>query len=288
MLHTDLERARAFFAEEIRAVAHLPSSPVADAMIAAFARVPREAFVGPGPWHIGIPFEPETPYRVTPDARTEHVYHDVVVALDTTRQLNNGQPSALARWIFAAGPRPGESVLHVGCGVGYYTAILAEMVGPTGRVVAREVDATLAERARAGLAAWPQVTVEATGDLNVTGPFDVIFVNAGATHPVAAWLRALGPGGRLFMPLTVHIPRFPHGIGLALVIERTDATRWPIRVVSQIGIYDCEGARDPAAEAQLMKLLSPEGKDRLRFVTLETHEPGPECTVHTAETCVQA
>ena len=43
--------------------------------------------------------------------------------------------------------------------MGYYTAILAELVGPTGAVSAIEIDEPLAERAREALAPWPQVTV---------------------------------------------------------------------------------------------------------------------------------
>jgi protein-L-isoaspartate(D-aspartate) O-methyltransferase len=40
----------------------------------------------------------------------------------------------------------GEHVLHLGCG--YCTAILAELVGPTGKITAIEIDASLAEKAR--------------------------------------------------------------------------------------------------------------------------------------------
>jgi hypothetical protein len=90
-----LGAVRRAFAEEVRAVGHLGS----DALVEAFARVPREQFLGPGPWLIARPPEPGDPYRTTSDADPRHVYHDVVVALDPVRQLNNGQPSSLARWI---------------------------------------------------------------------------------------------------------------------------------------------------------------------------------------------
>ena len=45
------------------------------------------------------------------------------------RNLNNGQPSLHAALIAAAAPQPREHVVHVGAGVGYYTSILAELVG---------------------------------------------------------------------------------------------------------------------------------------------------------------
>ena len=45
----------------------------------------------------------------------------------------------------------GERVLHLGCGMGYYTAILAELGGPEGAVLALEIDAPLAGTAREAL-----------------------------------------------------------------------------------------------------------------------------------------
>src|SRR2546430_9417613 len=42
---------RQFFAEEIRAVANIQTEALAN----AFARIPREKFLGPGPWQIAYP-----------------------------------------------------------------------------------------------------------------------------------------------------------------------------------------------------------------------------------------
>lgn len=277
-----LEQARRAFAEEIVATSHVKSQALVD----AFARVPREFFLGPGPWQIAQPLDPATPYRTTPDANPEHIYRDVVVAIDASRRLNNGQPSALAMWIGAAAPLPGESVLHIGCGVGYYTAILAELVGPGGRVLACDIDAELARRASEHLAAWPQVQVDASDGSDPHGPFDVIFVNAGATHPRPGWLSALAPGGRLALPLTVHVPHFPHGVGIFLCAERRDS-RWPARVVSPVAIYDCAGARDDLAEAELHSLLAPGAVSRLHTLSLEPHPRTPGCVVHVDDFCLQ-
>ena len=54
---------------------------------------------------------------------------------------------------------PGQHVAQIGAGAGYYTAMLAELVGPSGRVSAFEFDPELAARARANLAPWRNVTV---------------------------------------------------------------------------------------------------------------------------------
>ena len=90
-------------------------------------------------------------YWTTADANLRHVYHDVLIALDETCGINNGQPSLWAKLYDELNMRTDMHVVHVGAGVGYYTAILAEIVGPSGRVTAIEVDPQLAGRARENL-----------------------------------------------------------------------------------------------------------------------------------------
>jgi protein-L-isoaspartate(D-aspartate) O-methyltransferase len=94
---------------------------------------------------------------------------------------NNGLPSGLARWIDALEVAEGDHVVHAGCATGYYSAIIAHIVGSSGRVVAIEYDPELAARARANLRNFAQVEVVA-GDATTfdTSPADAIFVNAGA------------------------------------------------------------------------------------------------------------
>ena len=280
------EEARAWFAEEVRMAAGLAS----EALVAAFGRVPRERFLGPGPWQILGPGDPNGPYRATADAEPKHLYHDVLVAIDPARRLNNGHPSSLARWIAAANVQPGDRVLHVGCGVGYYTAILAELAGPGGHVVGIEVDPALAARARDGLEPWTTVEVE-TGDASaLRGAFDAMFINAGCTHPRPEWLAALNPGGRLVIPLTMRMPTMPHSVGAMLRVERGEGPRWPVGVVSPVGIYDCENARSAENEAELRKLvaLGPAGKLGEGLVAVvEPHERGSDCLIHLPGFCLQ-
>ena len=125
-----IEQYRRFYAEEIRAVAGLAQQPL---LVEAFAQVPREKFLGPAPWQIyGELYMQPGAYREVQDPR--EVYHNVVIALKKAQSLNNGQPGALAAWIAALHLAPGQRVFHVGCGTGYYTAIMAHMVGEIGRV----------------------------------------------------------------------------------------------------------------------------------------------------------
>src|SRR5437879_12256889 len=85
---------------------------------------------------------------------------------------------------------------------GYYTAILAEVVGPTGRVTAIEVDPWLASRAGSNLSylAHVQVLAGDGGEIDL-GPSDAIFINTGATHPRAMWLERLRMGGGALVPV---------------------------------------------------------------------------------------
>ena len=156
-----------------------------DALMRAFAQVPREAFLGPA--HGGYWVRTDNPV---------HLYNDVLAAIDPTRSLMNGLPSFIARSIDALGLSAGERVVHVGCGTGYYSAVLANVVGDCGNVIALEIEPELAGRSRDNLTYLPQVQVVcANGSSYDPGPVDAIFINAGATHPCDVWLDSLRSGG---------------------------------------------------------------------------------------------
>lgn len=89
----------------------------------------------------------------------------------------------MAPWIYALALKTGERVYHLGCGVGYYTAILAKTVGPNRGVVGVELQPELAAKAKTNLATYANVRVEAAdGAAFDPGECDVILVNCGVTH----------------------------------------------------------------------------------------------------------
>ena len=179
---------------------------------AAFAAVPREDFAGPPPWRVSGGFSgPEEGER-----DVASLYHDVLIAIDDRRGINNGQPSLHAQCLAALGVSEGETVVQIGAGAGYYTAILAELAGPSGKVFAYEIEADIADRARHNLARYGQVEVRAGSGVTDRLPkADAIYVNAAASHPAPAWLDALNPGGRLLFPLQA-----AHSSGAMLMITR--------------------------------------------------------------------
>ena len=78
-----LDEKRRQYAQAIAAAANLQTAGLAD----AFAAVPRETFLPPGPWT--VVGEREAP-RQTPGADPQFVYENVSVAIDLERQLFNG------------------------------------------------------------------------------------------------------------------------------------------------------------------------------------------------------
>ena len=182
----------------LRLIGRDPEGPLA----MAFATVPRENFVGSPPWRVrGGSFGT--------GAETEDIadiYSDVLVSLDREKTINNGSPSLHARALDKLSPAPGEKVVHIGAGTGYYSAIIAELVGSAGHVTAVECCDKLAARARAALKDYPNVDViEADGALYPLEDADIVYVNFACDHPADAWVERLKPGGRLLFPLGIPV-----------------------------------------------------------------------------------
>jgi protein-L-isoaspartate(D-aspartate) O-methyltransferase len=253
------------------AIAMAASAGVQDPrVVAAFAAIPREPFAGPGPWTLIIPGKPAQP---SPDADPAHLYQDVLVAIDAARGINIGQPSAHAMWLASLGLRAGETVVQVGTGTGYYTAILAELVGPSGHVLGCEIDPGLAARSAANLAEfpWAQV-VHRSGTEGALPPADAVYVNAALPEPAQPWLDALKPGGRLVFPM--HGPR-SFGAMLRITRPAQDSPLWPARFISRAGFIPCTAPQDPNAGRRLAAVFEGGGWDQVR--TFRTDAPDTTC-----------
>src|ERR1700716_2469572 len=193
----ELSIIRAAYAKQILAAAWVVDNARLEAALSATRR---EDFLGAGPWWILRRFRD---YVTTPDADPVYLYTDDLIGILPERRINNGQPSLHAHLIHRASPAVGEHVVHIGTGTGYYTAILAHLVGSSGRVTGTEYDSGLAVRAKANLAPHPNVEiVEGDGTLVSFDEADVIYVNAGCTRPAGTGLNRLADGGRLILPMT--------------------------------------------------------------------------------------
>ncbi len=162
----------------------------------AFAAVPREHFI------------PEVAREQGLDA----VYHDeAIVTKKDDRGMplsSSSQPAMMAEMLELLATTPGQRVLVVGAGTGYNAALLAHLVGPTGRVTTIEVDPQLAQRALDALDACNAIGSEVevvVGDGRAgvldAAPYDRIIVTACADQVSRPWLEQLTEAGRIVLPL---------------------------------------------------------------------------------------
>lgn len=143
-------------------------------VVAAMARVPREAFV---------------PAEVRAIS-----YRDTAVPLGRGRFQN--VPIATGRLLTEAALQPGDRVLLIGAAGGYTAAVLAELVS---QVVAVESDPALAAEARTALAGHANVTL-VEGPLEAGheagAPYDVLVIDGAVEHVPEALVAQLAAGGR--------------------------------------------------------------------------------------------
>jgi protein-L-isoaspartate(D-aspartate) O-methyltransferase len=239
----NLEALRKTYAEELRIAGPVRRNPQ---VIEAFATVPRERFLPPGPWKL----HGTVSWR-TRDASPAWVYHNVLLSLDERKGINNGSPSFWAYLLDQLDLKAGERVLQVGAGTGYYTAILARLVGESGHVRAIEYDRRLAAIARKNLKPLSQVEL-IHGDASVCDPghdLDLIVAFTGGTHPPPLWLERLAPGGRLLMPLVGSRGGF-----MLRAVRR--GRRFEAKAVSQVWIYLAKGFWTKGEARALTKLVA--------------------------------
>ena len=217
--------------------------PTNTQLISAFATVRREDYLGPVPWKIRA----GAGYSVTPTNDPAFLYQDVLVALKSEERINNGQPSLHARCLDTLQVFAGDTVIHVGAGTGYYSAILSELTGPSGTIFAYEIDDELALLASDNLKDRGNIRVQScSGTWGALPLCDVIYVNAGATEPTSSWLNALNKGGRLLFPLTSTL-----GSGSMLLIQRIDEFSYSAKFITPVNFIPCIGARDERASFEL-------------------------------------
>ncbi|MGN9837056.1 protein-L-isoaspartate(D-aspartate) O-methyltransferase [Nonomuraea sp. H19] len=151
-------------------------------LLAAFAATPRDRFVPP---------------RSISRAQ-----------LDQPIPIGHGQPtsqpSLVAQMIDALRLTGTETILEIGTGYGYQTALLARLAR---RVYSMERYADLAEHARANLAAVDVTNAEVvvgdgTAGLPGHAPFDAVVVSAAAAEVPEPLAEQLTEGGRLVMPIS--------------------------------------------------------------------------------------
>jgi protein-L-isoaspartate(D-aspartate) O-methyltransferase len=174
-------------------------SELAPRVMAAMARVPRDAFVG------------------EPDAAA---YANRPLPIGHGQTIS--QPFIVALMTHLLQPRPHQRILEIGTGSGYQAAVLAglcrkvhsvesvpELATAAGERLHRLGYANVTTRTGNGCRGWPE-----------EAPFDGIIVTAAAAAIPGALLDQLAPGGRLVIP--VGGPGLPQTLQL---VRKDDAGR---------------------------------------------------------------
>lgn len=151
-------------------------------ILAAMRAVPRQRFIPPA-W------------------RSAAAYGDHPCSIGHGQTIS--QPFIVALMTACLDPEPGDSVLEIGTGCGYQTAVLAEIVRTVRSI---ELVAELAEGARKTLASLGYTNVEVrigdgTKGWPEAAPFDGILAAAAPTRIPPALLEQLKPGARLVIPM---------------------------------------------------------------------------------------
>ena len=151
------------------------------ALLEAFRRVPREAFV--------------------PESQASRCYGDHPLPIGAGQTIS--QPYIVALMIESAAVGPGDTVLEVGAGSGYAAAVLGQVAR---KVVAVERHASLAQQAserieRLGYDNVRIVHGDGSHGAAEDAPFDAILVSAAGDRVPDELIAQLASGGRLVMPV---------------------------------------------------------------------------------------
>lgn len=129
----------------------------------------------------------------------------------------NSQPRTVVNMLTLLDVRPGQRVLDVGTGSGWTTALIAELVGPTGRVLGVERIPELTTFGARNVAAlrldWAEIRQAIPGVLGLpdAGPYDRILVSAEAARVPSQLTDQLAPSGAMVVPVRGRMLRLTKG-----------------------------------------------------------------------------
>lgn len=147
----------------------------------AMARVPRHEFVSA--------------------EKQPQAYEDQPIAIEAGQTIS--QPYIVAAMLQALALQPSDSVLEVGTGSGYQTALLAELAAQVYSIERHEILSSIAESRLYRLGYRNVMFVVGDGSLGLSehAPYDATIVAAAAPQVPAKLMEQLNEGGRLIIPV---------------------------------------------------------------------------------------
>lgn len=138
---------------------HLEKEGLSEPILRAFARVPREQFM-------------------LPDYK-QHAYENNAFPIGYNSTIS--QPSTIAFMLKLLDVQQGQKVLEIGSGSGYVLALLAELVGTSGRVYGVEIIKELAEYSQAKLKNYQNISIfhqSGSNGLSQYAPYERVLISA--------------------------------------------------------------------------------------------------------------
>ena len=216
----------------------------------AFATVPREDFLGTGPWLIprwliGRVHTP-TPDRLPYSTRRCKSFLSGISTMACRGRMQSGSP--------LQDPRRASTSCTLTAPVTIPPFL--RIWGPAGSVTGIEIIRGL-PLAASKLGSHPNVRViHGDGVLTPFDAADIVYVSAGATRPPDVWLDGLSEGGRLVLPLrettgsSARIPT-PHLIGSGQCFFSASDPDVLAQWISPDAFIRCANARDLQSEVAL-------------------------------------
>jgi len=138
---------------------------------------------------------------------------DIDEALPIGEGQTISQPAVVAFMIELLEPKKGEKILDIGSGSGWTTALLAQIVGETGKVFGIELIPSLASFGRENIRKYNFIEKgnakilcqDGSRGLPEEKPFDKILVSASAEDVPQALKEQLKVGGKLVVPIYTSI-----------------------------------------------------------------------------------
>jgi len=119
------------------------------------------------------------------------------------------QPLVVAFMLELLDPQPGEKILDIGSGSGWTSALLAQIVGEKGEVIAIDIIPELVEFGEKNVSKYDFVKkgralficADGSKGYQKEAPFDKILASASAKELPRAWKEQLKVGGKIVTPI---------------------------------------------------------------------------------------
>ncbi|KZL19650.1 Protein-L-isoaspartate O-methyltransferase [Pseudovibrio axinellae] len=164
-------------------------------LLDAFANIRKENFLFPPPWHVAITTPGYGRRAVLDDPKD--LYQDMLVELIQGANINTGQPSLWAQIFNWSALKKGMTVFESGSGLGYFTAIIAHVIGPEGVVYFDEPHEQLHDKCQENLKGFENIHADYNGAL-----LDRAYLCYGTTTVPASLYLNTKVKGQIVFPFT--------------------------------------------------------------------------------------